>query len=139
MILRVISKMILPYIMMFGLYVITHGEIGPGGGFQGGVILGSAFILYLLIFGHDAARRLIPPRVLDFFVVLGLLIYAGVGVVGTLAGSRYLDYSVLGSSSHDAEALGVTLVEYGVGVTVAAVMCTIFSKVAGSTRSDEEN
>ncbi len=130
-VLRVVSKMVIPYIMVFGFYVITHGELGPGGGFQGGVILASAFVLYCLIFGVEAGAKVIPQRVLHFLVAVGLLFYAGVGLLGVFRGTRYLDYSVL-SPAHPqaAESLGMTLVENGVGITVAAVMITIFNRIA---------
>ena len=130
-VLRFLAMMIIPFILIFGFYVITHGEIGPGGGFQGGVILASAFILYSLIYGVKETQRVIPRRVLEYLVALGILLYAGIGILGLLGGKAFLDYSVLGSTDGTAaESLGVTLVEYGVGITVAAVMVTIFNMVA---------
>ncbi len=129
-VLRVVSKMVIPYIMVFGFYVITHGEPGPGGGFQGGVILASAFVLYCLIFGVEAGAKVIPQRVLHFLVAVGLLVYAGVGLLGVFGGTAYLDYSVLSADPQAAESLGMTLVENGVGITVAAVMITIFNRLA---------
>ena len=83
-VLRIVSKMVIPYILVFGFYVITHGERGPGGGFQGGVILASAYILYCLIFGLEAGRRVLPPRLLDVLVAIGLFAYAMVGWFGIL-------------------------------------------------------
>ena len=129
-VLRVVSKFHIPFFFVFGFYVITHGELGPGGGFQGGVILASGFILYSLVFGLKASRRVLPWPVLDFLVAFGLLIYAGVGVVGILGGRVFLDYRALGGDPQHAEAWGMTLVEYGVGITVCAVMVTIFNKIA---------
>ena len=133
-VLRVLAKFLIPFILVFGFYVITHGELGPGGGFQGGVILASAFILYALVFGLPRLKQALPTRVVDTLVAVGLLLYIGVGVLGLLSGHRYLDYRALGflgGNAQDAEAWGMTLVEYGVGITVCAVMVTIFSKVAG--------
>lgn len=133
-VLRVLAKFLIPFILVFGFYVITHGELGPGGGFQGGVILASAFILYALVFGLPRLKQALPTRVVDTLVAVGLLLYIGVGVLGLLSGDSYLDYRALGflgGNAQDAEAWGMTLVEYGVGITVCAVMVTIFSKVAG--------
>lgn len=133
-VLRVISKLLIPYILVFGLYVQFHGDFGPGGGFQAGVIFASAFILYVLIFGLDNARRVLPVRLLEVMVALGVLIYAGTGVAGLLLGGNYLDFSVLGSTSEAGQHLGILVVEFGVGVTVAATMITIFFTFAGRGR-----
>lgn len=130
-ILRVVAKLSIPFILIFGFYVITHGELGPGGGFQGGVILATAFILYALIFGRPALYRIIPPPVSDVLTGVGVLIYSGTGAACMLLGGKFLDYSMLDRASPgDGEALGMTLVEYGVGITVSMVMLTIFNQLA---------
>ena len=130
-ILRVVTKMSIPFILIFGFYVITHGELGPGGGFQGGVILATAFILYALIFGRPALYRILPPPVSDTLTGVGVLIYSGTGAACMLLGGKFLDYAFLNTASPgDGEALGMTLVEYGVGITVSMVMLTIFNQLA---------
>ena len=130
-VLRVVSKMSIPFILLFGLYVITHGELGPGGGFQGGVVIACAFILYALIFGRPALYRVLPPPVIDLLTGLGVLMYSGTGAACLLLGGQFLDYSVLDTvSPGDGEALGMTLVEYGVGITVSMVMLNIFNQLA---------
>ncbi|MAG98659.1 MAG: cation:proton antiporter [Rhodospirillaceae bacterium] len=126
LVLRAIAKMLIPFILLFALYVQFHGDFGPGGGFQAGVIFGSGFILYALIFGLEAAQRVAPPVVVSTFVTLGLLLYAGVGVATMLSGGAYLDYGVLGADLVAGQHLGILLVELGVGITVAAVMMAIF-------------
>ena len=130
-ILRVVAKMSIPFILLFGLYVITHGELGPGGGFQGGVVVACAFILFALIFGRPALYRVLPPPVCDLLTGLGVLMYSGTGAACLLLGGQFLDYSMLNTlSPGDGEALGMTLVEYGVGITVSMVMLTIFNQLA---------
>jgi multicomponent Na+:H+ antiporter subunit B len=125
--LRLIAKMLVPFILVFGLYVILHGELGPGGGFQGGVILAAAFILYGLVFGADELSKRIPPVVFDVGMALGALIYSGTGLACLFYGGTFLDYGMLQAShAGDGEALGMTLVEYGVGITVCSVMLTIY-------------
>ncbi|MEE9386753.1 MAG: Na(+)/H(+) antiporter subunit B [Nannocystaceae bacterium] len=127
---RVVCKMLFPFIIVFALYVITHGELGPGGGFQGGVILAAAFIVYGLIFGADELKRRVPPAVTDALMAGGVLLYAGTGLATLLLGGNFLDYSRLNPGNPgDAEALGMTLVEYGVGCTVASVMITLFTQI----------
>ena len=135
-ILRALSKLLIPLIMLFALYVQFHGDYGPGGGFQAGVIFGAAIILYTLMFGLEAARRAFPPRMLEILVAFGLLLYGGVGIVAILKGGNFLDYDVLSHDPVHGQHLGILLVELGVGITVAAVMATIFFLFAGRGRTD---
>ncbi|MCA8959755.1 MAG: Na(+)/H(+) antiporter subunit B [Planctomycetes bacterium] len=128
---RLIAKMLIPYILMFGFYVIAHGELGPGGGFQGGVIIASAYILYCLVFGLEAGRRAIPRGLIDALMALGVLLYASVGLLGLFRGAAFLDYRALGADMATASPLGMTLVETGVGFTVASVMIIVFDSMAG--------
>ena len=162
-IIRVVAKLITPYILLFGFYVQFHGDFGPGGGFQAGVILASALILYGLVFGLPAVKKVAPPKLIEKLIALGLLIYAGTGFVTMLCGkakggmhggahdglntqhlhagqsremANFLDYSALdhhflpGILPHG-QHLGIFLIEFGVGITVTAVMTMIFYCFAG--------
>ena len=126
-ILRVTAKALIPLIFLFGLYVQFHGDFGPGGGFQAGVIFAAAIILYALIFGLDEAKAVVSPRVLEIIASLGVLLYAGVGVVTMMKGGTFLAYNAL-DPAHPTHGqhVGILLVELGVGLTVTAVMCAIF-------------
>ena len=95
LILRLIARLLIPFILLFGLYVQFHGDFGPGGGFQAGVILAAAIIFFGLIYGLDAARRVVPEWLVENLMAVGVLIYAGVGVAGLFLGGNYLDYNVL--------------------------------------------
>lgn len=133
-ILRVVSKLLIPFILVFALYVQWHGDFGPGGGFQAGVIFASAFILYALIFDIDTARRVIFSWVTRLFLALGVALYAGVGVAGMLLGGNFLNYSLLADEPTRGQHLGILLIELGVGMTVAAAMITIFFTFASQER-----
>ncbi|MBW8054495.1 MAG: Na(+)/H(+) antiporter subunit B [Nitrospira sp.] len=135
LVLRVVAKLLIPLILLFALYVQFHGDYGPGGGFQAGVIFGAGFILYALVFGVDTATAVARPPVVRVCVALGLLLFSGVGVVSLLLGGRYLDYSVLADDPVRGQHLGILLIELGVGITVAAVMVTIFFAFAGRERA----
>jgi len=126
LILRVGTKLILPFILLFALYVQFHGDYGPGGGFQAGVIAGGAVILVAITFGLSAAKRIAPQALVQRMVPLGVLIYAGTGVIGLLFGKNYLDYSVLGHDPVHAREFGILLVELGVLVTVSGTMTALF-------------
>ena len=133
-ILRVVSKLLMPLILLFALYVQFHGDFGPGGGFQAGVIFGSVFILYTLIFGARNARQVIPAAVRRAGLAAGVLLYALVGVAGLLMGGRYLNYSVLADVPTHGQHLGIALIEFGVGTTVATAMIIIFFVFSGQDR-----
>ena len=128
---RVVTKLLMPLIFLFALYVQFHGDFGPGGGFQAGVIFASGFILYALIFGVRNARRVAPPGVVRTTLAGGVLLFAGVGVAGLFNGSNYLNYSVLAHDAHVGQELGINLIEFGVGLTVASAMITVFFIFAG--------
>ena len=126
LVLRVVAKFLIPLILLFALYVQFHGDYGPGGGFQAGVIFASAFILYSLIFGIKNARRVISPSFLRATAALGLMLYIGVGIASLLLGGNFLSYDVLATTPVEGQHLGIFLVELGVGLTVAAVMTIVF-------------
>lgn len=134
-VLRVIAKLMIPFVLVFALYVQFHGDFGPGGGFQAGVILAAGLIFYGLIFGLPTAQRIVPPSVVEMMMTIGVLIYAGVGVAAMLLGGNFLDYSVLSANPVSGQLLGIFLVELGVGITVSGVMLMIFYKFAGRPRS----
>jgi len=126
LILRVVAKFLIPLMFLFALYVQFHGDFGPGGGFQAGVIFSVGIILYALVFGTDVAKQIIPSGVLKVLASLGVLIYAGTGVASLLLGSNYLNYSVLGSTQLAGQHLGIIVIELGVGMTVMSVMLIMF-------------
>jgi len=135
-IIRIVAKLLIPYILLFGCYVQFHGDFGPGGGFQAGVILAAGLILYALVFGLDAAKRVAPPEVIEKLMALGLLIYGGTGMSTVWMGGNFLEYRVLEHPSipdflPHGQHLGIFVVELGVGITVTAVMTMIFYVFAG--------
>ena len=130
-VLKVAAKLLLPFILLFALYVQFHGDFGPGGGFQAGVIFGAGIILYALVFGTGHARAVVPPGAVRATAALGVLLYTGVGVASLLLGANFLDYGVLAADPVAGQHLGILLVELGVGLTVTAVMILLFYAFAG--------
>ena len=125
-VLQVISKLLIPFILLFALYVQFHGEYGPGGGFQAGVIFAAAFILHGLIFGVSKTRKVLPAQALKTGMALGVLLYAGTGVASMFLGGNFLDYSILAHDPLHGQHWGIFAVELGVGLTVACVMIIMF-------------
>jgi multicomponent Na+:H+ antiporter subunit B len=150
-ILRVVSKAFVPFTLLFALYVQFHGDFGPGGGFQAGVIFAAGLILYGLIFGLDDLIRVAPAWVLECCLASGVLLYGGTGVASMLLGGQFLEYNVLvNDPSHPltvatgslaemslhvpnghGQHLGLLLIEGGVGIAVACAMTLIFYAFAG--------
>ena len=139
LILRVIVKYLFPVIALFAFYVLFHGEYGPGGGFQAGVILSIAFILYALVFGMETAERVLPLHVLRILASTGILIYIGTGIITLLMGGNFLDYDMLSSNQTEGQLTGIMIIELGVGITVSAVMLIIFYAFANRGRPWEDS
>lgn len=134
MVLRIVAKMLIPLILLFGLYVQFHGEYGPGGGFQAGVIFASAFFLYAMLFGLTAARKVVNHVVVQVLAALGVLLYGSVGVVSMMNGRNFLDYSALAADAVHGQHLGILVIELGVGLTVTTVMIIIFFAFSGRSQ-----
>lgn len=133
-ILRVVSKWLIPVITLYAFYVQFHGEYGPGGGFQAGVIFAVAIILYALIFGVPAAMRAVPPVFTRSLAAVGVLLYSSVGVWALLKGGNFLEYQALFNEEpggHVGQHVGIILIELGVLFGVAGAMLTIFYAFAG--------
>ncbi len=135
-ILRVVGKFLISPILIFALYVQFHGDYGPGGGFQAGVIFAAAIILYSMLYGLGRARKVINQSIVQILAALGVLLYGSVGVVSILNGKNFLDYSALAHDALHGQHYGILLVELGVGITVTAVMVSIFFTFAGRVDRD---
>ncbi|MHA1552800.1 MAG: Na(+)/H(+) antiporter subunit B, partial [Alphaproteobacteria bacterium] len=125
------TKLILPLMLVFAVYVQFHGDYGPGGGFQAGVITGATGILFALVYGLRATLRFLPVGLVEALIPLGALIYAGVGFVGLLMGDNFLDYSHFAHDPKHGQEWGVFLVEIGVFITVSSTVLAIFYAFAG--------
>jgi len=135
-ILRVGTKTMIPFILLFALYVQFHGDFGPGGGFQAGVIAAAAVVLYALVFGLGHAIKVVPPKVAYVCGALGVMIYVGTGYVALLLGGKFLDYNVLAHNPVHGQEYGILSVEMGVLITVFGVMVGLFYAFAARRRID---
>ena len=133
-------RIMIPFIQLFSLYVIAHGHYSPGGGFQGGVLMGAAFILMAIAFDQKTSMRFFPLRANTILGGSGVLIYVGTGLVCAFLGSLFLDYSILDTiiplGPGAWRSLGILIVEVGVGLAVASIMVSLFWDLAsgGSLR-----
>jgi multicomponent Na+:H+ antiporter subunit B len=130
----------LPLILLFGFYVLFHGESGPGGGFQAGAILGAGLLLSRLTFGiRIGSARAFSSHTLLILAGLGVLLFAGTGIYALFLGQEYLDYSALPSwlnsiisTEHSSRIGGIFLIEIGVAIGVFAVLSLIYDHLVES-------
>lgn len=142
-VLRVVAKLLIPIITIYAFYVHFHGEYSPGGGFQAGVILAVALVLYSLIFGITPTMRAVTPGFARGTAALGFILYAGVGVWALLTGGNFLEYNALlreDDGGHLGQHMGIIIIEVGVLMAVAGAMVSIYYAFAGrvSEISDED-
>ncbi len=138
-ILRVIARALVPVILLFGLYVQFHGDFGPGGGFQAGVIFAAGLIIFALVFGGEALRQVVPVVLTERLMAAGVLLYGAVGVVAMFLGGEFLNYSALDplTTGHHGQHLGIIVIELGVGIAVAATIMRVYYAFVGR-RPDED-
>lgn len=144
-IIRAVARILIPFIQVYALYVIMHGHHSPGGGFQGGVILGASFILYLITHGLEEAKEKMSELKAGLLSTFGILLYSGIGLLCLIMGRNYLDYGGLSTLLKvipaQARSLGILGIEIGVGITVMAIMFSVFFDIStgGILPEDEED
>jgi multicomponent Na+:H+ antiporter subunit B len=130
-IIRMTCRMLVPVIQLFALYVLMHGHYSPGGGFQGGVIFGTSFILLAISGDLDVAMKRLSSRGFILIATIGVLIYAGHGVVSVLLGGQFLEYGKLWPADPTKGRYWAMLgVEIGVFFTVTAIMFGIYANLS---------
>lgn len=134
-------RLVIPFILLFALYVVAHGHHSPGGGFQGGVIFGAAVILYAIAYDLRAAQTNLPVKTCVLLAAIGVMIYAGTGALCVLLGGNFLDYSalagLLGVDAVMARSHGILIVETGVALAVMAVMTSLYYVISSAGNFDE--
>ncbi len=128
---KIVSKCLFGPIVIYGLYVQFHGDYGPGGGFQAGVIVAAAFILHSMIFGLKEGRKIFPEKFNYILMSIGVILYGFVGFFSTIIGGKYLDYNLFSEQPASGQHIGILLVELGVGITVTTVMLALYHAFAG--------
>ncbi len=141
-IVKTLARILMPFIVVYALYVVTHGHYSPGGGFQGGVILAASFVLLVITHGLQETRKRMSEKVAGVISSIGVCIYGGIGVLCLILGGNYLDYGrlskIIGVEVEEARSLGILGVEIGVALAVMAAMCTIFFAIFTVGESPEE-
>ncbi|MBK5099738.1 MAG: Na(+)/H(+) antiporter subunit B [Desulfobacteraceae bacterium] len=140
-IVKTLARLLMPFIVIYALYVVMHGHYSPGGGFQGGVILAASFVLLVISQGLERTKKRMSEKLAGVIGSIGIFIYAGIGVLCLILGGNYLDYGklskILGVTPAEARSLGILGVEIGVALAVMAVMCIIFFTIYTDDESHE--
>ncbi|OUJ19171.1 Multisubunit Na+/H+ antiporter MnhB subunit [Methanonatronarchaeum thermophilum] len=131
-----VSRLLIPAIMLFGAYVIGHGHVSHGGGFQGGVIVSAAFVLYILVYGLDKGRDFANKTVRRLMESGGTLIFILVGLAAMLWGGNFLEYPAIPLPYPDTTTIltFIAVLEIAIGITVTAIVVSIFITMGGETR-----
>ncbi|KAF0127080.1 MAG: mnhB [Elusimicrobia bacterium] len=128
-----VSALLIPFMQIYALYLIAHGDLGPGGGFQGGAVFAASLVLRAIVFGLDADEERRYERLAGACASAGVLLYGGIGLLCMLRGGAFLDYKALPfADPKTAYHLGVYGIELGVGLAVAGALLLLFMKTAGS-------
>jgi len=144
-IVKTLARLLMPFIVVYALYVVMHGHYSPGGGFQGGVILAAGFVLLVITHGLEKTRKRMSEKIAGVISSIGVLIYGGIGVLCVILGGNYLDYGKLSKillvTPAEARSLGILGIEIGVALAVMAVMCTVFFAIytVGESPEDERS
>lgn len=138
-IIKTVCRILIPFIQIYALYVVAHGDFSPGGGFQGGVIFGSSLILIAIAYNLKTLMKRVSEKFLGIFSAIGVLVFVGIGMLAIIMGGDFLDYEELIPifGDHHIRALGMLGVEIGVGFAVTAVMVIIYINIVSQGRHDE--
>ncbi len=125
-ILKLTTNFIIPFIVVFALFIQINGEASPGGGFQAGAIFASGVIAIDIIYGREQFQTLAKNKHLLKFSALGVAIYALTGLLCLIFGAEYLNYYALTLNSQTAQSLGIIVIELGVGLCVASTLSLLY-------------
>lgn len=143
LIVRYISRIILPFVQLYGLYVVLHGHLSPGGGFSGGAIIGASMILYALSFNLDAGSKKLSHDASAVLESGGALIFAGMGLFAVLLGTNFLGNKVagipIGVPGNLFSSGAIAIITFGVGMKVASTMITLFYSLIEGEESSHDH
>ena len=130
LIVRTVTRMIVPFIQAYGIYIVLYGHLSPGGGFSGGAIIGSSLMLYTIVFGVHRAEKKFSHHAAEIAESGGILVFAGLGLVGMIVAGNFLANRTAGFPLGEPGALlsagMIPIVMIAIGIKVASTMITLF-------------
>jgi multicomponent Na+:H+ antiporter subunit B len=129
-IIKTITRIVMPFVQLYGLFVILNGHISPGGGFSGGALIGTSLILYTLVFGLEKGKKKFSHRVSEFAESGGIILFIMVGLLGIFLGGNFLSNGEvgfpLGKPGSLLSAGMIPILMIGIGIKVASTMISLF-------------
>jgi len=138
---QTLGRILIPWIQLFGFYVLFFGQYGPGGGFVGGVLLGTSVILAILVFGPGSSHSAIAKKIIHGDG-LGLIIFAGVGGLCLIGGGEFLNYADLeipGMETASRRYVGILLTQIGVAIDVAVTAISIVISLSFNDHDEDSH
>lgn len=131
LIVKTIARFMIPFIQVYGCYIVLYGHLSPGGGFAGGTIIASSLILYVLAFSLQFEIERLPERTARVIESSGALVFTLVGLLGIFLGTRFLGNQAAGMPMGTPGRLfsggTIFVLTAAIGAKVASTMITLFS------------
>ena len=129
-IVEIITKLMFPFVVLYGFYIVLHGHVSPGGGFSGGALIGGALILYTLVFGMEAALKKFPPALAHVSESGGILWIVLLGLIGLAVSGHFLAsierLNGLAEAGRLVSGGLIPLIMLGIALKVTSTMVTLF-------------
>ncbi len=126
LIVKTITRLTVGLILLFGIYIVFHGHLTPGGGFAGGVIVALSFIHLMLAFGKDLALRKVSRSVASFFESVGAILFITIALIGFIGGYFFLNFMSKGTPFAFFSAGTIPLINIAICLKVGAGLFAVF-------------
>ncbi len=137
-IVRTIARLLFPFMLLFGAYIMVHGHLTPGGGFPGGVIMAASFVMLFLAYGTERVLKGTVFTRAKLLEELGVIAIIAIGAVGLLGAFFLQNVFALGEFGHLFSGGDLSLLYLAVGIEVAAGIFLIFSAMLFASRGEDE-
>lgn len=123
---KTMTRLTMGFILLYGIYILSHGHISPGGGFAGGVIMALSFVLLMLAYGKDLALKKLPKGATSFFESMGAIIFLAIALLGFTSGYFFLNFIAKGEPFRLFSAGTIPLANIAISLKVGAGLFSIF-------------
>jgi len=142
-IVKSITRLIIPFIQVYGVFIILHGHVSPGGGFSGGALFGTSLILFTLVFGMAPAKKKFSHRASEIAESGGIMLFMAIGIIGMILTGKFLTNIEagfpLGEPGMLLSAGIIPLLMIGIGIKVASTMISLFHLLVEGDETDENH
>lgn len=126
LIVKVITRLTVGLILLYGIYIVLHGHVSPGGGFAGGIIIALSFIHLMLAYGKDVALKKLPKTVMSFFEGIGAILFLSIALLGFTGGYFFLNFISKGEPFRLFSAGTIPLYNIAISLKVGVGVFAIF-------------